>query len=83
LSVSDLQVQASDNSGTGGGGLKTYPFTLSNGATSGTFSVGNSTTIPCSYNGNCENQVLTVYIIFDKPTKEKIFSSPTVVVQSR
>jgi flagellin-like protein len=80
LSVSDLQVMASDNSN-GGTGLQIKSFTY-NGATTGTFSVGNSTTIPCSYNGNCENQVLTVYIIFNKPSKEKIFSSPTVAVSS-
>jgi len=79
LSVSDLQVMASDNSNVGTG-LQIKSFTY-NGATSGTFSVGNSTTIPCSYNGNCENQVLTVYII-NKPSKEKIFSSSTVTVSS-
>jgi len=79
LSISDLQVMASDNS-SGGTGLQIKPFTY-NGATSGTFSVGNSTTIPCSYNGNCENQELTVYII-NKPSKEKIFSSSTVAVSS-
>jgi len=79
LVVSDLLVMASDNSN-GGTGLQIKSFTY-NGATSGTFSVGNSTTIPCSYNGNCENQVLTVYITFNRPTKEKVFSSSTVVVQ--
>ena len=51
LAVGDLQVQASSDNASS---LQVLPFKY-NGATSGTFSVGNSTTIPCGYNGNCEN----------------------------
>jgi FlaG/FlaF family flagellin (archaellin) len=79
LNVADLQVQASDN--VTPTSLQIKPFTLTGGATSGTFSVGMSTTMTgFTYSPDVTNQVLTVYIVH-KPSKEKIFSSSTVAVQ--
>jgi hypothetical protein len=76
LNVADLQVQASSSSGT----LQTLPFLNSSGGTTGTFSVGMSTTITCSYSPDVTGQVVTVYIIHN-PSHQKIFSSTTIAVQ--
>jgi len=77
MNVADLQVQASSSSS---GTLQTLPFLNSSGGTTGTFSVGMTTTITCSYSPDVTGQVVTVYIIH-KPNGEKIFASSTVAVQ--
>jgi len=73
LAVSDLQIQASTSAST----MVTIAF-----PGSGTFSVGSEvTTGNIPYSPDVTGQVVTVYIIH-KPSKEKIFSSSTVAVQS-
>jgi len=71
LAVVDLQVLASDSATT----FRTYDF-----PGTGTFSVGNKITLTnCSYRGNVENKVVSVFIIH-KQTKLKILSATSVVV---
>ena len=81
LAVKDLQIQATTPSTASG--YTVYDFAALTGA-SGTFSVGmlvstgtgTPTAIPYT---NVTGQVVSIYIIH-KPSKQKIFSSPTVAV---
>jgi hypothetical protein len=74
LNISDLEVQASDNSGT----MENATLSLS----SGTLSVGGTLTATYSYGASATNKIITVYIIH-KPSKQKLFSSSSIIVQPR
>lgn len=70
---SDLQVMASSSPTA----MNTYTFPPG----TGTFSVGGSETLTdCAYSDNSKNKVVTVFIIH-VPSKQKIFSSSSVVVR--
>jgi len=75
LAIKDLQIQANISAGV----MQTWDFAAETGE-SGTFSVGMKVvTDAITYTG-VSGQVVSVYIIH-KPSKQKIFSSPTVAVQ--
>jgi hypothetical protein len=74
LVASDLEIQASSSATTMQTGL-TFTTTL------GTFRVGDRVTIHCTYSGSSAGKAVTVYIIH-KPSKQKMFSSSSVVVQA-
>jgi hypothetical protein len=70
--ISDLEVQGSNTSGV------MQIATLS--PSSGTFSVGDTLTATYTYGGVATGNAITVYIIH-KPSKQKLFSSSSVIVQ--
>jgi hypothetical protein len=73
VNISDLQVQGSDSTGT----MVTATLSLS----SGTLSVGETLTATYTYGGAITtSRAITVYIIH-KPSKQKLFSSATVIVE--
>jgi flagellin-like protein len=78
LAVKDLQLQVS----TSAAEMTTYDFgTEMNPDMTGTFSVGMKVTTDNIPYTTVTGQVVSVYIIH-KPSKQKVFSSPTVAVQS-
>jgi hypothetical protein len=72
LVASDLEIQASNSATTMQTGLT---FTTS----TGTFKVGDSVKIHCTYSGSSAGKAVTVYIIHT-PSQQKLFSSSGVVV---
>jgi flagellin-like protein len=70
LNISDIEVQASDTSGT----MQTATLSPS----SGTLSVGGKLTATYSYGGSAGDKVITVYVIH-KPSKQKLFSSARII----
>jgi hypothetical protein len=70
--ISDLQVQASDTNGT----MQTATLSPS----SGTLSVGGTLTATYTYGVSPSGKAITVYIIHT-PSKQKLFSSASVIVQ--
>lgn len=71
MDVDDLEIMASISDGT----MTTLDF-----PGTGTFSVGDDSTATYAYGPNPQGKVITVYIIH-VPSKQKIFSSATVVVK--
>jgi flagellin-like protein len=70
LNISDLEVQASDTSGT----MQTATLSPS----SGTLSVGGKLTATYSYGGSAGDKVITVYVIHN-PSKQKLFSRSIII----
>ncbi|MCJ7720775.1 MAG: hypothetical protein MUO36_04870, partial [Candidatus Hadarchaeum sp.] len=73
LVASDLEIQASSSATTMQTGLT---FTTS----TGTFKVGDSVKIHCTYSGSSAGKAVTVHIIHT-PSQQKLFSSSGIVVQ--
>jgi flagellin-like protein len=73
LVADDLEVQVSNSAATMATGL---PF----GTGTGTFKIGDKITMFCDYDSDPTGKAITVYIIH-KPSKQKLFSSSTVIVE--